>query len=74
MMIDQHLARLRAHSNNINRYRRLLRTKLLPLEREFIERRLAEEEQAVRSLRDEQLPDAINDPQPRSRPGLEAQL
>ena len=50
MMMDDNLARLRAHHNNISRYRRLLRTKLLPLERQFIERRLSEEEAALQSL------------------------
>ena len=38
-MLDEDLARIRAHRNNIHRYRRLLRTKLSELERQFIERR-----------------------------------
>jgi len=42
-MIDEKVARLRAHDNNINRYRRLLGTNLSDLERQFIERRLKEE-------------------------------
>jgi hypothetical protein len=42
-MIDEELARLRAHGKNISRYRRLL-------ERGFIERRLDEEMSAVESL------------------------
>jgi hypothetical protein len=50
MTTDEKLARLRAHHNNISRYRRLLRTSLLPLERQFIERRLSEEEAALQSL------------------------
>ncbi|MCS3929268.1 hypothetical protein M2175_004299 [Bradyrhizobium elkanii] len=50
MTMDDNLARLRAHHNNISRYRRLLRTRLLPLERQFIERRLSEEEAALQSL------------------------
>jgi hypothetical protein len=37
---DEMLARLRAHDNNIIRYRRLLETNLSELERGFIERRL----------------------------------
>lgn len=41
MMIDVSLAR--THRNNIDRYRRLLETKLSDLERQYIERRLAEE-------------------------------
>lgn len=50
MMIDENLARIRAHRNNIHRYRRLLRTKLSELERHFIERRLAEERSALDAL------------------------
>lgn len=46
-MLDEDLARIRAHSNNIHRYRRLLRTRLSELERQFIERRLAEEQTAL---------------------------
>jgi len=42
-MMDENIARLRTHRNNIARYRRLLRTKLTDLERQFIERRLSEE-------------------------------
>jgi hypothetical protein len=47
MMIDENLARLRAHRNNIHRYRRLLETKLTYLERAYIERRLNEEQAAM---------------------------
>ena len=43
-MMDENIARLRTHRNNIARYRRLLRTKLTDLERQFIERRLSEEQ------------------------------
>ena len=49
-MTDELLARLRAHDNNIIRYRRLLETNLSELERGFIERRLNEEMSAVESL------------------------
>ena len=49
-MTDEKLARLRAHDNNISRYRRLLKTNLSELERGFIERRLGEERAAVESL------------------------
>jgi hypothetical protein len=49
-MIDEKVARLRAHRNNISRYRRLLETDLSDLERGFIERRLNEERSAVESL------------------------
>ena len=51
-MLDENLARLRTHRNNISRYRRLLQTQLTTLERDFIERRLAEEESVLRSLED----------------------
>jgi hypothetical protein len=42
MMIDDQLAR--AHRNNIQRYRQLLQTRLTEFERQFVERRLNEEE------------------------------
>jgi hypothetical protein len=45
-MIDPKVASLRSHSNNISRYRGLLRTNLSDLERQFIERRLNEERMA----------------------------
>jgi hypothetical protein len=49
-MTDEKVARLRAHDNNISRYRRLLETKLSELERGFVERRLNEERLAMQSL------------------------
>ena len=49
-MIEEKLARLRAHRNNIHRYRRLLSTKLTDLERSYIEKRLQEEETASIAL------------------------
>ena len=49
-MIDLKVASLRAHGNNISRYRRLLRTNLSDLERQFIERRLNEEKVAMKRL------------------------
>ncbi|MGL3109163.1 hypothetical protein [Bradyrhizobium zhanjiangense] len=58
-MLDEDLARIRAHRNNIHRYQRLLRTKLSELERQFIERRLAEEQAAVQSLAAETFPVAF---------------
>lgn len=50
MMFEANLARVRAHRNNIHRYRRLLRTKLSDLEREFIEKRMADEQTALDAL------------------------
>ena len=49
-MIDENIARLRTYRNNIRRYRRLLKTTLTDLEREFLERRLAEEQLAFEAL------------------------
>ena len=46
-MIDEDFGRLRAHRQNIDRYRRLLQTNLAAVERDFIERRIAEEEGAM---------------------------
>jgi hypothetical protein len=55
-MIDEKVTRLRAHGNNISRYRRLLRTNLSDLERQFIERRLSEEEAARRAWLQQDFP------------------
>ena len=49
-MIDEQLARLRTHRNNVARYRRLLKTKLTDIERQFIGRRLSEEQSALERL------------------------
>lgn len=48
--IDIDSARIAAHRNNIARYRRLLRTHLTPLERDFIERRVSEEQRSLSTL------------------------
>lgn len=50
MMIDEQLARLRSHTNNVSRYRRLLQTRLSEIERQFIERHLHEEQAALLSV------------------------
>jgi hypothetical protein len=49
-MIDENLARLRTHRNNISRYRGLLKTQLTDCERQFIEKRLLEERIAMERL------------------------
>ncbi|WP_249137620.1 hypothetical protein [Bradyrhizobium canariense] len=49
-MIDEHFVRLRAHRNNIHRYRGLLRGNLTHYERQFVERRLAEESLAMQNI------------------------
>ena len=41
--MDETIARLRAHEQNIKRYERLLKTKLNDTERQFIKKRLSEE-------------------------------
>lgn len=64
-MIDENLARLRTHRNNINRYRRLLGTQLSELEREYLERRLFEENTAIEMMSTEIFPlnlGAVNAP------------
>ena len=49
-MKDDKLAFMRAHRNNISRYERLLATQLTELERNYVERRLAEERTALMAL------------------------
>jgi hypothetical protein len=49
-MTDQQLARLRAHRSNIQRYRNILQTSLTELERNFVEKRLIEEQIKLKSL------------------------
>ena len=72
-MLDEDLARIRAHRNNIHRYRRLLRTRLSELERQFIERRLAEEQTSLKSLADDTFPLAFMIPNGSAAPAsLEA--
>jgi hypothetical protein len=50
MVIDEQFARLRAHRNNVLRYRKLLATYLSDLERAYIERRLSEERASMAAL------------------------
>ena len=61
-MLDENLARLRSHRNNISRYRRLLQTRLTALERDFIEQRLSEEEAALNRLSIDTFPFALSLP------------
>jgi hypothetical protein len=60
-MIDEQLARLRAHRNNVIRYNRLLKTQLSDLERQFIERRMAEERSAFQELSSNTFPLTLAD-------------
>jgi hypothetical protein len=62
-MIDEQLARLRSHRNNISRYHRLLKTPLTECEREFIERRLAEEQSTFRALAEGTFPLPVQPPE-----------
>jgi len=48
--MEEITARMLAHRRNIERYRGLLRTQLTLTERDFIDRRISEEEAAIRSL------------------------
>jgi hypothetical protein len=61
-MIDEQLARLRAHRNNIARYRRLQQTHLTDHERGYIEQRIAEERSKFDHLAAELFPIAFADP------------
>nr|WP_128929178.1 hypothetical protein [Bradyrhizobium guangxiense] len=61
-MLDLDFARIRAHRNNLSRYRRLLKTRLSDLERRFIERRLAEEQAALEALAADAVPAAFTLP------------
>jgi hypothetical protein len=58
-MTNEILERLRAHRNNIDRYRRLLATRLSDVERAYIERRLSEEQASVEALLQETFPDRL---------------
>jgi hypothetical protein len=49
-MIDEKIVRLRTYRKNVERYLRLLRTTLTEVERQYIERRLIEEQSAMELL------------------------
>ncbi len=49
-MIDQKIVRLRTHRRNVQRYRNLLQTSLTDLERQFVQKRLTEEQSNIESL------------------------
>ncbi len=68
MMIDENLARLRTHRNNIARYRRLLKTRLTDLERDFIEQRLSQEQLALDGLAADTFPMTFSYPPPLAPP------
>jgi hypothetical protein len=58
-MLDEDLACIRAHRNNIHRYRGLLKTRLSDLERQFVERRLAEEKTSLKAVASKTFPAAF---------------
>jgi hypothetical protein len=60
MTTDEKLARLRAHRNNVHRYRRLLSTRLSDLECEFLMKRLSEEQIAIDALSTTTFPFSLN--------------
>jgi hypothetical protein len=49
-VMDEKIARLRAHQKNIDRYQRLLQTKLTEVEKRYVEKRLSEERFSIRML------------------------
>jgi hypothetical protein len=59
-MTSHNVERLRAHRNNIDRYRRLLATRLTELERAYIERRLNEEQASMQTLLQKALPERLS--------------
>jgi hypothetical protein len=58
-MLDEKLERLRTHQAGIERYRRLLATRLSDLERAYIERRLSEHQASMRALLRDMFPDRL---------------
>ncbi len=50
MMTNETSARVRTHRNNILRYRKLLESKLIEHERQYIQRRIVEEQSALEAL------------------------
>ncbi|WP_223967757.1 hypothetical protein [Bradyrhizobium sp. RD5-C2] len=67
-MTDEDFALLRSHRNNIHRYRRLLETQLSALERQYLERRLSEEQTAIEMLSRSIFPLELGAVSRRSRP------
>jgi hypothetical protein len=49
-MFEETLARLRTHHKNVQRYRQLLETGLTDFEREYLGKRLSEEQAAIQIL------------------------
>ncbi len=51
-----------AHRANLARYRKILEGHLTPVERDFVERRLSEENEALRRLAESPAPENANVP------------
>ena len=68
-MIDEKLAMLRTHRNNIRRYDRLLETRLTKFERQYIERRRSEERSAMERLAASTFPLSFPFPMPALQQG-----
>jgi hypothetical protein len=66
-MIDRQFARMRTRRNNIQRYRHLLQTSLTELERQFVEKRLTEEQSHLERLA-ASLPMTFERSRPAARP------
>jgi hypothetical protein len=49
-MIEENLARLRAHGQNLDRYRQLLQGSLSDFERDYVQSRVCEEEASLAQL------------------------
>jgi hypothetical protein len=64
-MFEENLAKLQTHRKNIQRYRQLLETGLTDFEREYIGKRLAEEQSAIETL-STMAPSAASSPDPRA--------
>ena len=62
MITRENFVRLRTYRNNIQRYRELLETSLTDFERQFIERRLSEEQLAIETLAAKILPNIAEHP------------
>lgn len=66
-MNEDRLAILRTHRSNVHRYRRLLATELTELERNFVERRLKEEREAIAMMTSDPI---LLGPRPSQAPGI----
>ncbi len=64
-MFEENLALLRTHHKNIQRYRQLLETILTDFEREYIGKRLLEEQMAIEIL-SAKAPSEASSPDPRA--------